>query len=217
MAEYRLTRIHPPRQDLIGRRFNKLTVREWAGEARWRCDCDCGGTSLVRTANLKRGNSGSCGCIKRTGASKRATKHGLHNTPAYKTWCSIKRRCFEKSNVAYKHYGAKGISMLDDWITDPAAFVAHVGQPPTNNHSLDRIDNAKGYFPGNLRWATPLEQGSNKTNNRIVHYQGGSYTISQLARKIALECGITQKQFLRALEKAMYDRAPRGNDPPTQS
>ena len=98
--------------------------------------------------------------------------------------------------------------MFEDWINDPAAFVAHVGQPPGDGYTLDRIDNSQGYFPGNLRWATPLEQGANKSNNRIVEYRGGTYTISQLARKIAHECGITHKQFQRALEKAMYNRAP---------
>jgi len=98
--------------------------------------------------------------------------------------------------------------MHEPWIDDPAAFINHVGQPPSGDHTLDRIDNSLGYVPGNLRWATPLEQGSNKTNNRVVQYQGAAYTISQLARKVAAECGITQKQFQRALEKVMYDKPP---------
>lgn len=80
-----------------------------------------------------------------------------------------------------------------------------VGQPPSEAHTLDRKDNANGYFPGNVRWATPLEQGSNKRNNVWVTYQGERYTISQLARKVAKECGISSKQFRRALEKQMYD------------
>ena len=208
MAKYTLTRVRPPRQDLIGLRFARLVVQQWLGDSHWLCMCDCGNETEVLTANLKRGNTKSCGCLSRTVASIRNTKHGYHRTPAYKTWCSIKRRCYEVQNPSYKNYGAKGIGMYEAWINDPAAFIDHVGQPPSADHTLDRKDNTKGYVPGNLRWATPLEQGSNKSNNRIVQYQGGTYTIAQLARKIAQECGITQKQFQRALEKAMYDKAP---------
>lgn len=206
MATRNPIRIRAPRQDLIGQKFGKLTVRSWAGNSRWVCECDCGGTALVITANLKRKNTSSCGCIKRTVASKRATKHGLYNTRAYKTWQSVKRRCFEVQNAAYKDYGAKGITMWDEWL-DPVQFCQDVGQPPSDNHTLDRIDNAKGYFPGNVRWATPLEQGNNKTNNRIVFWRGERYTLSQLARKIAEECGITHKQMLSALENQIYRRA----------
>ena len=69
--------------------------------------------------------------------------------------------------------------MDEEWAADPVAFIAAVGQPPTANHTLDRIDNKKGYYPGNVRWATPLEQGSNKSNNVFVTYQGERYTIAQ--------------------------------------
>jgi hypothetical protein len=205
MAKYVLTRARSPRNDLVGKRFGKLTVIRWAGSSRWECECDCGGSARVFTANLNRENTSSCGCIKNAAASKRATTHGLYNTHAYKTWHSVKRRCFDKNCESYKKYGARGITMHEDWISDPAQFVRDVGQPPTPHHTLDRIDNAKGYFPGNVRWATALEQGCNKTNNRFVTYQGERLTISQLARKVAAECGLRPKQFLRAFEKAIYE------------
>lgn len=193
--------------DLVGSVFGKLTVIEWAGDSRWLCKCECGGQSTVFTANLKRGNSKSCGCIRNAQASKRATTHGLSNTKAYKTWLSVKRRCYDKNcGVAYKQYGARGIEMYEPWIDDPVAFIEYVGQPPSPNHTLDRKENSKGYFPGNIRWATPLEQGCNKTNNRIVTYQGAQYTISQLARKVAEDCGLTPKQFQSAFEKVIYKK-----------
>lgn len=94
--------------------------------------------------------------------------------------------------------------MDDEWAADPVAFVRDVGQPLSPNHTLDRIDNAKGYHPGNVRWATPLEQANNKTNNRVVTYQGERYTLAQLARKIAADCGIPPKQMLTALEHELY-------------
>lgn len=205
MPDFHSIRERRPRNDLTDQRFGKLVVRQWTGESKWLCDCDCGRSTRVFTANLKRGNTSSCGCVRNIASSKRATKHGLYQTRAYKSWVSIRRRCFEVTNAAYKDYGAKGIGMDDEWAADPVAFIQDVGQPPTDDHTLDRIDNAKGYFPGNVRWATPLEQGSNKTNNRWVTYQGNKYTIAQLGRKIAEECGISHKQFQRSLEKAMYN------------
>lgn len=200
-----LIRFRSPRKDLTGRRFGKLVVISWSGDSRWLCKCDCGNESRALTANLKRGNTGSCGCVRNIKSSKRATIHGLYNTRAYKTWLSVKRRCFDTKCSSYQDYGAKGISMWDVWRSDVARFVADVGQPPTANHTLDRIENSQGYFPGNVRWATPHEQGANKTNNRWVIYQGGRYTISQLARKIAAECQIEPKAFQRAFERAVYD------------
>lgn len=206
MAVFIPTRFSPPRQDLTGLRYGKLVVKEWVGRSHWICLCDCGRETRVLTANLSRGNTTSCGCLRNMLSSKRNTKHGLHQSPAYKTWHSVKRRCFDKKNVSYKHYGARGITMHEPWINDPAAFIAHVGQPPSDNHTLDRINNSLGYVPGNLRWATPMEQGSNKSNNRMVTFQGKTMTIAQLARYVAEECGISPRQFRRAFEKQVYGR-----------
>jgi hypothetical protein len=205
MARRSFIRFHSPRKNLAGQRFGKLVVESWAGSSQWNCRCDCGGKSVVFTANLKRGNTTSCGCIRNIKSSKRATVHGLSKTPAYKTWVSIKRRCYEIKNPSYKTYGAKGITLCDQWKNDCVRFVADVGQPPTPDHSLDRINPRGNYEPGNVRWATPMEQGCNKTNNRWVTYQGERYTISQLARKIAAECEIEPSAFQRAFEKAIYD------------
>lgn len=199
-------RARQPRADLVGKRFGKLTVQSWIGESRWFCRCDCGKSTHVLTANLNTGNTASCGCVRNIASSKRATKHGLYNTRAYKTWASVKRRCFDVNCNSYQFYGARGISMWEEWAADPVAFVRDVGQPPSPNHTLDRIDNAKGYEPGNVRWATPLEQGNNKTNNVVVMFRGERYTLSQLARMIAKECGISFDQMRVALEHEMYGR-----------
>ena len=199
-------RARRPRKSLIGKQFGRLTVQEWAGDSRWLCQCSCGNSTRVFTANLNRANTTSCGCIRSAASSKRATKHGLYNTRAYKTWQSVKRRCFDTKCISYQSYGARGIGMDDEWAVDPVAFVSYVGQPPSDNHTLDRIDNSRGYFPGNVRWATPFEQGANKSNNRIVTFQGEQYTLSQLARFVAAECGILPKHMLSALEHEIYER-----------
>lgn len=187
-----------PKKNILGRRFGKLVVTEWAGESRWICACDCGNTTKVLTANLTRANTRSCGCIRRAVSSKRNTTHGLSNTKAYKTWCSVKRRCYDKKCRSYEQYGARGVTMYGPWINDPAAFIAYIGEAPSGNYTLDRIDNSKGYEPGNIRWATPTAQANNKTNNKFVVYRGARMTLSQLARAVAEEVGIRPQQFLDA-------------------
>ena len=171
-GESKRLRFRKPRSFLNGSRFGRLVVQSWAGNSSWICLCDCGRKSIVLTANLKRGNTTSCGCVKRIKSSKRATTHGLSKTLAYKSWTSMVARCHRPSGRAYAQYGAKGIKVCDEWRRDPAAFIAHVGQPPTPEHTLDRIDNSKGYEPGNVRWATAIEQARNKTNNVSVEFDG---------------------------------------------
>jgi hypothetical protein len=194
-------RTRQPRSDLTGHRFGKLTVQRWAFHSQWLCMCDCGRESLVLTSNLNRGNTTSCGCVKRIVASKRATTHGLSRTLAYKTWLGIRARCLRPSHPSYSDYGGKGIGIWDEWAVSAERFIADVGQPPTLGHSLDRIDNSKGYEPGNVRWATDVEQANNKSNNRVVEWRGAKYTIAQLARKIAAECNINHAFFYEALRR----------------
>lgn len=61
---------HPPRQNLIGQKFGKLTVKKWNGNGKWLCLCECGNTTLVQTDNLKNGNTKSCGCYQKEQTSK---------------------------------------------------------------------------------------------------------------------------------------------------
>jgi len=70
----------------------------------------------------------------------------------YKAW----------SNPDWKDYGGRGITMCAEWLNDFAAFLAHIGPKPGPSMSLDRIDNEKGYEPGNIRWATWIEQANNR-------------------------------------------------------
>jgi hypothetical protein len=200
------------RIDLTGQRFGKLVVVEWAHNSRWLCKCDCGGTALIIAANLKRGNSSSCGCVRNAKARTRKTTHGLSGTYAYHTWCGIKARCCNSRHPSFKDYGAKGITICDEWKSDPVAFIAHVGQPPTDHHTLDRINNTRGYEPGNVRWATAIEQANNKSNNRFVTWRGEEYTLAQLARKIADECGIPTRVFENALSNQIHGLSRAGRE-----
>lgn len=81
--------------------------------------------------------------------------------PLYNTWILIRQRCLNKNNHAYDHYGGRGITICDRWQSF-RNFAIDMGLKPSNDHSVDRIDNDLGYFPENCRWATVSEQRFNR-------------------------------------------------------
>lgn len=93
-------------------------------------------------------------------------KHGLSNTPEYKCWQQLKARCLNPNHRAYPDYGGRGITVHESWGDDFMAFLEHVGQRPSPKHSLDRIDNDRGYEPGNVRWVTEGRQNTNRRPHR---------------------------------------------------
>ncbi len=129
------------------------------------CRCSCGNVVRRSAVELKNGKSKSCGCLLLEGRRQRAFIHGesLHgDTREYRAWNNIKERCYNPNNPAYADYGARGITMDEEWRTSYTVFLAAVGRCPSPELTLDRIDNDRGYVPGNVRWATRLVQNNNK-------------------------------------------------------
>lgn len=175
-----------------GTRFGRLTVREGERYVQWAkrkrraalCRCDCGAEVVISLSNLRTGNSTSCGCSKRgqtmtkeyaehvhrngQKAVDRLTTHGLSKHPSYNRWYNMIQRCERPHHRAYLHYGGRGIRVAPEWL-DPAVFLAYVDAtlgPCPPGYSLDRIDNDRGYEPGNIRWATWPEQARNRRKRR---------------------------------------------------
>lgn len=152
--------------NLENTRFGRLLVLKRAGSdknnrAVWLCACDCGGTSILTGNALQRGTK-SCGCLHREGLLARNITHGKTKTQVYRTWKGIKNRCLNKATRSYPRYGGRGITVHEDWLNNFDAFYAHIGDPPSPQHSIDRINNDGNYEPGNVRWATDVEQANNK-------------------------------------------------------
>jgi len=90
--------------------------------------------------------------------------HGLTDSPAYKSWEAMKRRCLNKNTPAYAQYGGRGITICKKWL-DFEGFLEDIGQRP-EGMTLDRINNEEGYSPQNCRWASLETQARNKRIRR---------------------------------------------------
>jgi hypothetical protein len=86
--------------------------------------------------------------------------------PFYRLWQRINRRCYDSNAHNYRWYGAKGVTVWEDWRQDAGAFITYVerelGPRPSPQHSIDRFPPDANYEPGKIRWATPLEQARNR-------------------------------------------------------
>jgi hypothetical protein len=95
---------------------------------------------------------------------------GSQKNKAYRAWTAMKTRCYNPDHKVYRYHGALGVTVSPLWIDNFAAFHAYIGEPPTLEHTVDRIDPWGRYEPGNVRWATWAEQAMNK--RKTASYNG---------------------------------------------
>ena len=115
-------------------------------------------------------------------------KHGHHGTLTYARWKSMKQRCNDPNAINYPQYGGRGISVCDRW-KDFESFLADMGECPGDGMTMDRIDNSKGYEPGNCRWANKQTQANNKTNNHKLEWRGETKTTMEWSRITGIPSG----------------------------
>lgn len=143
--------------------------------------CDCGEYAVRSVGDLKW--SASCGCEHRKKSSRLLTVHGHYNTPEYRAWQQMKRRCLNKCCDKYSRYGGRGIRIHPAWEVDFTQFLADLGKMPGPGYSLDRYpDNNGNYEPGNCRWATHQEQCNNRTTSRWIDFAGERKTLAEWVR-----------------------------------
>lgn len=154
-------------RDLTGTRFGRLEVlsitskRDADKRIIYVARCDCGNVIEIAGRRMTSGTK-SCGCLQKEALIKRNTTHGKRFTKEYLTWLDVKKRCCNPKNQAYPDYGGRGITICEGWRHDFEKFLDYVGEAPSAEYSLDRIDNSKGYEEGNVRWILNKLQARNK-------------------------------------------------------
>lgn len=170
------------------------------GQAVWSVRCVCGSERTVTGGKLRRGEAGSCGCVKSERISASLTRHGDaangQLTPEYRTWSNMIDRCERESSKSWKNYGGRGIMVCARWRESFAAFLEDMGRKPTPKHSIDRIDNDRGYEPANCRWATRIEQARNKRGIRFAHLydEAGRNGVSKAALAARINAGWSEDE-----------------------
>jgi len=120
-----------------------------------------------------------------------ATIHDISYTSEYKTWCSIKQRCYNKKCHQYKTYGGRNIKLADYWIDNPLGFYEYITSLKNYNkdgYTLDRIDNNKDYITGNLRWASKFTQINNRSVKSKTGYSGVYKNNKGFIARVFIKC-----------------------------
>jgi hypothetical protein len=164
-----------------------------------KCMCDCGGEKIIRRDALLtlKNPTKSCGCLAQEALEiGRKGTHCKTNTKVYRAWSKCKERCYNQTCKRYPKYGGRGITVCDRWKNSFENFYADMGDPPSREHTLGRIDNDKGYTPDNCRWETPTEQMNNTSRNRFIEFDDRIQTISQWSKEIGLRPGTLRRRIV---------------------
>jgi hypothetical protein len=171
--------------DITGQRFGRLTaikrLPKWKYTYKWLCKCDCGNETTVLMNNLRRLHTTSCGCHIKEIAGKQRISHGMSYTRIHSIWRNMKKRCSDPNSNRHSSYFDKNITVCDKWLTFEG-FYEDMAEGYADNLSIDRLDNSKGYYKENCRWATATEQTNNQTRNKIIEVDGIKDTLANICR-----------------------------------
>jgi hypothetical protein len=117
----------------------------------------------------------------------------MEGTKVYKCWQQLKNRCLNSNDHRFADYGGRGLKVSKRWMKFEN-FLKDMGEPPAKNFSIDRVDNLKGYFPGNCRWATPKQQMRNRRGNANYTYMGKTKCLSEWAEYLGLSYSLLKQR-----------------------
>ena len=181
--------------DATGVRYGRLVGVERVGvrqgNAVWRLRCDCGREVTAVLNGVRTGNVRSCGCLRSEASAARVRTHGMTRSRTYRIWRHMLNRCRMQQHPKWHRYGGRGIAVCEAWQRFEG-FLADMGEAPAGL-SIERVDNDRGYEPGNCRWATFDEQAANRSNTRRFEIDGRVQHLAAWAR----ELGLTRDKFLR--------------------
>lgn len=190
------------RKDLTGQRFGRLVVQSIAVDEpykkkQWLCRCDCGKEVVVSGSNLCSGHSSQCKNCQLTDVQQRNITHNQSHTKLYRVWNGMKQRCGNPNNKSYPDYGGRGIKVCDAWQSFDAFQTWAWSHGYGEGVEIDRIDNDGDYCPENCRWIDRVGNARNKSNNKLISYNGEEKTLSEWAAYF----GVNYKNLSRNLNK----------------
>lgn len=146
------------------------------GNHRIRVRCDCGTEKILVRRSFVKNKVQSCGCLREERQREAATIHGHHTddapTPEYEAWRSMIRRCEDESVDSYAWYGGKGIKVCKRWRESFEAFLADVGERPSDGHLFCLLNKDKDFKPGNAAWRTRHDADRTKRSNTFYEVNG---------------------------------------------
>jgi hypothetical protein len=185
--------------EVIGQKYGKLTIlsaERMDGYVMCRCQCECGHIKDVRLGNLRTGHTKTCGNHSKEFVHR---THGMSKTRLDRIYRKMRNRCNNPNDDAYKHYGLRGITVCDEWLSHPESFFEWaLSNGYSDNLTIDRIDNAGNYEPTNCRWITMKEQCENRSSNRLLTFRGETKTVTQWAEHFNIKSSL------------IFDRLDRG-------
>lgn len=206
-----------PLENLTGRRFGRLFVLGLASKEKqinncrwWECQCECGKITVTKTKYLNNGDTKSCGCWNIAAIVNRNTSHNLSKIPEYRLWKGIIKRCENPNNFFTRRYIERGIKICNGFRCDFLAFYIFMGNRPSKQHTIDRINNNGHYSCGhcdeclekrwapNLRWATWITQNRNKGSNRWLECLGKKMILEDWASELKVNSGLLCTRLKRS-------------------
>lgn len=196
-----------PTRDLTGQTSGRLTIvraagRDAHGNALWECQCSCGNECVKRGADLAYEKVKSCGCGPHGGK----TTHGQTGSPLYTRWLNMRQRTSNPNREDYARYGGRGVTVCPEWRDSFEAFARDMAPGFSPGLTLERIDNSRGYEPGNVRWATYIEQNRNRRSNRLLEFRGETKSLAEWVELLGLNYDAVKARLARlgwSVERAL--------------
>lgn len=138
-----------------------------------------------------------------------ASTHDMSRTSEYSIWGNMLYRCNTESSPLYVNYGARGIKVCDAWFTFEN-FIKNMGERPTPEHSLERLDVDGDYHPDNCVWADKKTQARNRRNSRFVYISGERLQVDEYCEKYCVSKAAIKNRFRRGWSNERIVNTPVG-------